>query len=56
MITTNTYASTPISMKKYGYEDVILECNNKSVQLAKKAAENKKVAVADAIYGKINPV
>ena len=31
VITTNTYASTPISMKKYGYEDVILECNNKSV-------------------------
>jgi len=53
VITTNTYASTPISMKKYGYEDIILECNNKSVQLAKKAAENKKVAVAGSVstYG-----
>ena len=29
VITANTYASTPISMRKYGYEDIILECNQK---------------------------
>ena len=28
IITANTYASTPISMKKYGYQDLIVECNN----------------------------
>ena len=33
IITANTYASTPISMKKYGYQDLIVECNNKSVKI-----------------------
>ena len=53
VITANTYASTPISMRKYGYEDIILECNQKSVQIAKKAAENSKVSVAGSVstYG-----
>ena len=46
VITTNTYASTPISMKKYGYEKLIEECNLKSVEIAKKAAHGKNVAVA----------
>ena len=35
VITTNTYASTPISMKKYGYGNLIEECNFKSVEIAK---------------------
>ena len=34
VITTNTYASTPISMKKYGYQALIKECNYKSVEIA----------------------
>ena len=33
VITTNTYASTPISMKKYGYGNLIEECNFKSVEI-----------------------
>ena len=49
VITTNTYASTPISMKKYGYENLIEECNLKSVEIAKEAADGKNVAVAGSV-------
>ena len=42
VITTNTYASTPISMRNYGMENSIKEFNQKSVQVAKKAIENSK--------------
>ena len=48
VITTNTYASTPISMKNYGFEKSILEYNKKSVLIAKKAAENSKKDIAIA--------
>ena len=53
MITTNTYASTPISMKKYGYKNLIEECNLKSVKIAKDAASGKNIAVAGSVstYG-----
>ena len=53
IITTNTYASTPISMKKYGYQDLIVECNNKSVKIAKEAAKDKNISVAGSVstYG-----
>ena len=53
VITTNTYASTPISMKKYGYENLIEECNLKSVEIAKEAADGKNVAGAGSVstYG-----
>ena len=39
IITTNTYASTPISMKEYGYEHHIEEWNNASVNIAKSVAK-----------------
>ena len=42
VITTNTYACTPISMKNYGLEDSIQEFNQKSVRLAKEAIKNSK--------------
>ena len=53
VITANTYASTPISMKKYGYENLIKDCNSKSVEIAKEAANGKNVAVAGSVstYG-----
>ena len=53
VITTNTYASTPISMKKYGYKNLIEECNLKSVKIAKDAASGKNIAVAGSVstYG-----
>ena len=53
VITANTYASTPISMKKYGYENLIEECNLKSVKIAKDATIGKNVAVAGSVstYG-----
>jgi len=35
IITTNTYATTPIAMKQYGFDNQISEFNKKSVQLAK---------------------
>ena len=54
VITTNTYASTPISMKKYGYEKFIEECNLKSVEIAKKAADGKNVAVAGSVLSLIH--
>ena len=40
IITTNTYATTPIAMKQYGFNDQIKEFNKKSVQLAKEAIKN----------------
>ena len=51
VITTNTYASTPISMKNYGFENSIREYNKKSVLIAKKAAENsnKDIAIAGSV-------
>tara|TARA_Y100000817_G_C16843060_1_gene538912 strand:+ start:975 stop:1889 length:915 start_codon:yes stop_codon:yes gene_type:complete len=51
VITTNTYACTPISMRNYGMENSIKEFNQKSVQLGKKAIENskKKIALAGSV-------
>ena len=46
VITTNTYASTPISMRNYGMENSIKEFNQKSVQIAKKAIDNSKKDIA----------
>ena len=46
VITTNTYASTPISMKNYGLEGSIQRFNQKSVEIAKKAIENSKKNIA----------
>ena len=48
VITTNTYATTPISMKEYGYENLTNELNKKSVEIAKHAANNsdREIAVA----------
>ena len=40
IITTNTYASTPISMKEYGYENHIEEWNKASVKIAKNVIDN----------------
>ena len=53
VITTNTYGTTPISMKQYGYDNLIEEYNKKSVQIAKEASKNKNVAVAGSVstYG-----
>ena len=62
IITTNTYASTPISMKEYGYEHHIEEWNNASVNIAKSVANNsdREIAIAGSVstYGswdKIEP-
>ena len=51
IITTNTYATTPIAMKQYGFNDQIKEFNKKSVQLAKEAIKNsnKEVAIAGSV-------
>ena len=51
IITTNTYATTPIGMKQYGFEDQINEFNKKSVQIAKDAVKNsnKDIAVAGSV-------
>ena len=46
IITTNTYACTPISMKNYGLEKSIEVFNQKSVQVAKKAIKNSKKDIA----------
>ena len=40
VITTNTYSTTPISMRQYGYEDSIEKFNQKSVKIAREAIEN----------------
>ena len=51
IITTNTYATTPIAMKQYGFDNQISEFNKKSVQLAKEAVKNtnKDVAIAGSV-------
>ena len=51
IITTNTYATTPIAMKQYGFKDQINEFNIRSVQLAKEAVKNsnKDVAIAGSV-------
>ena len=51
IITTNTYGTTPISMKQYGYEDSILKFNQKSVHIAKEAVKNanRDIAVAGSV-------
>ena len=55
VITSNTYALTPISMKQYGYETNIKDWNVKSINIAKKAAKKtgKEVAIAGSVstYG-----
>tara|TARA_B100001996_G_scaffold4234_1_gene3589 strand:+ start:937 stop:1854 length:918 start_codon:yes stop_codon:yes gene_type:complete len=51
VITTNTYGTTPISLKQYGFGNCVLEYNQKSVEIAKKAVENinKDVAIAGSV-------
>ena len=51
IITTNTYATTPIAMKQYGFDYQINEFNKKSVQLAKEAIKNsnKDIAIAGSV-------
>ena len=51
VITTNTYATTPIAMKQYGFDNQVNEFNKKSVQLAKEAVNNsnKDIAVAGSV-------
>ena len=51
IITTNTYATTPIAMKQYGFNDQINDFNKKSVQLAKEAVKNsnKDIAIAGSV-------
>ena len=51
IITTNTYATTPIAMKQYGFDNQISEFNKKSVRLAKEAVKNtnKDVAIAGSV-------
>ena len=51
IITTNTYATTPIAMKQYGFDDQINKFNKKSVQLAKEAIKNsnKDIAIAGSV-------
>ena len=54
IITTNTYASTPISMKEYGYENHIEEWNKASVKIAKNVIDNSNltsVAGSVSTYG-----
>ncbi len=55
VVTSNTYALTPISMKQYGYETNIKDWNVKSINIAKKAAKKtgKEVAIAGSVstYG-----
>ena len=62
VITTNTYASTPISMKEYGYDGYIEDWNNASVKIARQVADSsdRKVAVAGSVstcgsWDKIEP-
>ncbi len=51
IITTNTYATTPIGMKQYGFTDKINDFNKKSVQIAKDAVRNsnKDIAIAGSV-------
>ena len=62
VITTNTYASTPISMKEYGYDGYIEDWNNASVKIARQVADSsdREVAVAGSVstcgsWDKIEP-
>ena len=62
VITTNTYASTPISMKEYGYDGYIEDWNNASVKIARQVADSsdRDVAVAGSVstcgsWDKIEP-
>ena len=51
VITSNTYAITPISMKEYGYEEFTQEWNKKTVSIALKAAAStdREIAVAGSV-------
>ena len=51
IITSNTYAITPISMKEYGYSQFTKAWNEESVKIALKAANNskKEIAVAGSV-------
>ena len=51
IITSNTYAITPISMKEYGYDEFTSEWNEESVKIAFKAANKSKreIAVAGSV-------
>ena len=51
IITTNTYATTPIAMKQYGFDNQINEFNKKSVLLAKEVVKNsnKDIAIAGSV-------
>ena len=51
VITTNTYSTTPISMRQYGYGDSIKEFNQKSVRVARDAIvnTNKDIALAGSV-------
>ena len=51
VITTNTYAATPISLRKHGYEESIELFNKQAVQIAKNAIENtnKQIALAGSV-------
>ncbi len=55
VITTNTYSTTPITLKKFGYQDSIEIFNKKAVQIAKDAIEisNKQIVLAGSVssYG-----
>ena len=43
VITTNTYGTTPISMKQYGYDNLIDEYNKKSVQNVESLFESVRI-------------
>ena len=51
VITTNTYSTTPISMKEYGFESFTNKWNKKSVEIAIEAANNsdREIAVAGSV-------
>ena len=51
IITSNTYAITPISMKEYGYDKFTKTWNEESVKIALKAANNsnREIAVAGSV-------
>ena len=51
VITSNTYAITPISMKEYGYEEFIKVWHKKTVDIALKAAAStdREIAVAGSV-------
>ena len=51
VITSNTYAITPISMKEYGYGEFVDEWNKKTVDIALKAAASadREIAVAGSV-------